>query len=839
MNSHHHQSTGLGSKLTVLWISACFFSQGIAGTFQDQIEPILIEYCYDCHGDGSYEGQVALDEISPAPEDAALWHRVLKNLRANLMPPHVKPRPTAEEFAELEMWIKYSALGIDPKKLDPGPSNPRRLNRFEFRNSIRELMGIEFDTAVEFPPDDSGYGFDHIGSVLSISPMLAEKYFSAARAIVAEAVPLSLRVPAEQVSPGSEFWTADQTANGRRLPFSKSQQVKREFQLKRPGTYEIHFHTEVDGAFNFDPGECRVDFFWNDQTLKTTEHAWRPSDKFHDVFRVEAPEGAHSITIKLESTVPTENQDEQIYFEIHQVRLRGPMEESEWIRPERYDLFYSRDDIPVESAERLNYAKEVIEQFVTRAFRRPPLESTVNRLLQVAVDTFQQPDKSFQDGIAQAMVAALTSPRFLLRIDYPAPSHKETEFPLIDEFSLASRLSYFLWSSMPDAELFSLAARGKLREQLLPQVDRMLADPKAGAFVKNFVGQWLQSRNVESVPINARAVIGRETKEDPKVTQMRTRYFTLVRKPAEERSPAEDRELEELRKEVRKIFRRPRVELNSQLRQAMRRETEESFRYILEADRSILELLDSNYTFLNESLAKHYQIEGVEGSEMRRVVLPENHVRGGILTQGTTLVVTSNPTRTSPVKRGLFILENILATPPPPPPADVPDLEEAEANGEEPTLREALAMHRESPLCRSCHNRMDPLGFSLEHFNAMGMWREQELEQPIDATGKLITGEAFENIAELKLILTTDRREDFYRCLTEKLLTYALARGLEPNDIEVIDRLVDELDRKPDTLRTLIQGIVLSIPFQRMHAPDHHASRELAMKSPTERVNRQ
>jgi hypothetical protein len=372
----------------------------------------------------------------------------------------------------------------------------------------------------------------------------------------------------------------------------------------------------------------------------------------------------------------------------------------------------------------------------------------------------------------------LASPKFLFRVEETVPGRADQPFAPLDDYALASRLSYFLWSSMPDKELFDLAERGELHQNLPQQLERLLRSPRAGALIKNFAGQWLQSRDVEGISLNERAVLRREG--------------------------------------IRR-----RLELDRPLRLAMQRETEMYFGHVIREDRGILELIESDYTFLDENLAGYYGIPDVEGKEMRRVTLPPDSPRGGVLTMGTLLTVTSNPTRTSPVKRGLFILDNILGTPAPPAPPNIPELEEAEKEfkDRQPTIREAMEIHRSNALCRSCHSRMDPLGLALENFNALGLWRETERDQPIDASGQLITGESFRDIREFKKILAVERRLDFYRCLTEKLLTYALGRGLEYYDIHAIDEIVDRLDQAEGRSSALLLGIVESAPFQNRRNP--------------------
>jgi hypothetical protein len=428
------------------------------------------------------------------------------------------------------------------------------------------------------------------------------------------------------------------------------------------------------------------------------------------------------------------------------------------------------------------------------------------------------------------MVAVLSSPRFLFRVEESAPGRGGEPYSPVDEYALASRLSYFLWSTMPDEELLALAARGELRKNLAAQTKRLIDDPRSRAFIDNFTGQWLQARDVEGISIDARLVLARDTGEErqqqKELEQFRARIAELQALQAKQAELAAagaqvqgpplppgfpPRQFNRPRR-----FRQPAVELDGPLRQAMRLEPEMMFADIVHHDRSVAELLDSDSTYLNERLAKHYGVSGVSGNDMRRVTLPKDSPRGGLITMGSVLVVTSNPTRTSPVKRGQFILENILGMPTPPPPADVPALEESEKNvgDHEPTVREALQIHRDQALCRSCHARMDPLGFSLENFNAMGMWREKERGQKIDASGQLITGESFQDVRDLKHILLEKHRTDFYRCLTEKVLTYALGRGLEYYDVETVDRIVDRLEKNDGRFSSLLSGVIESAPFQ-------------------------
>jgi hypothetical protein len=416
-------------------------------------------------------------------------------------------------------------------------------------------------------------------------------------------------------------------------------------------------------------------------------------------------------------------------------------------------------------------------------------------------------------------------------MEQTTPAGSDTFAP-VDEYALASRLSYFLWSSMPDGELSWLAQRGELRKNLDAQVKRMLADARAQAFVSNFVGQWLQARDVEAVPIEARIVLARDAGQEAQLKADELAFARGNRGQANQNRANQDQANPNQQQTIAAGARgargargnrgnraslAPAIELNGPLRQAMRREAEMAFDYVVHEDRPITELIDADYTFLNAPLAKHYGIDGITGNNMRKVELPKDSPRGGVLTEGAFLVVTSNSTRTSPVKRGQFILDNILGAPSPPPPANVPNLEESEKKiaGHEPTVRESLELHRDDALCKSCHGRMDPLGLALENFNAMGMWRDKERNQPIEPSGTLISGEKLSGARDLKQIIVNEKRIDYYRCLTEKLLTYALGRGLEYYDVETVDQIVQKLQDNDGRFSALLTGVIESAPFQK------------------------
>ena len=809
--------------LAALALSALCFNANaadVSAAFRKDIQPLLTEYCSDCHADGAKKGNVAFDELKT--DDALLnhelWLKVLKNVRAGLMPPEKKPKPSADERAKLEQWIKYSAFGIDPKNPDPGRITVRRLNRIEYRNTIRDLMGHDFKVEEELPPDDTGYGFDNIGDVLTISPLLLEKYMQAAEVIVANAVPRVPRVVAEKTIPGTEFRKSEGKVTGERMSFYDEARVNHMFKAELAGNYRVVLEVEVLGQFNFDPGMCQVVFKAGEKELwqKQFEQGLA-GKKFKFEFDDKWEAGEHPLTLELKPLTPVEEKKNSLDLRINTVRVQGPTEEKYWVRPKNFELFFTKDP-PQNADERRVYAREVLSRFTQRAYRRSVDERTIDRLVSIAETAYAQPGKRFEDGIAQAIVPVLASPRFLFRVESAEPGSSKS-FATVDEHALATRLSYFIWSTMPDDELFGLADRRELRKNFGAQVKRMVADKRSEALIQNFVGQWLQTRDVEGIDINSRRVLARDSGEERDFQRLRQRREELDAIPDEQKTPEQKAERQALFNRRGGRNRQPQIELDRDLRRAMREETEMAFAWVVRENRSVLDLIDADYTFLNEKLAKHYALTNLDitGPEMRRVALPASSPRGGVLTHGAALVVTSNPTRTSPVKRGLFILDNILGLPTPPPPPDIPNLEdsEKEMEGRKPTLREVLAVHREKPLCASCHNRMDPLGLALENFNAMGMWREKERNQPIEAGGKLITGEEFHDIREVKRVLATKHRRTYYQCLTEKLLTYALGRGLEHYDVETVDQIVDQLEKDNGRFVTLLTGIVESAPFQK------------------------
>ncbi|HLK59891.1 MAG TPA: DUF1592 domain-containing protein [Chthonomonadaceae bacterium] len=775
--------------------------KGGEAEFRQKIQPLLKKYCYACHSGSVKSGAIAFDTIlsgEAARQDRPLFQKVLKNLRSGIMPPVGMDQPTEAEKRRIAQWIKTRIYGIDPANPDPGRVTTRRLNRVEYRNTIRDLIGVDYDTQTEFPPDDTGHGFDDIGDALTLSPLLMEKYLNAAQAIVAQAVPTSSRVVAETEIPGTNFVregaavAADKAEGFRALSYYEPATVAHTLQIEHPGSYQLILDLSANERYvdnRFDYNRCRLIIRADGQELFRKEYNREGGKLLHYVFDEQWQAGGHTLAFEVQPLTPGVEQIRSLTLRINRVTLKGPFDAKYFVAPRNYRTFFPRP-VPSGGSERRAYARELLGDFARRAFRRPVDDRTLTRLVSLAEGVSAQPGQTFEAGVAQAMVAVLASPRFLFREEGIAAGQDNRPFALIDEYALASRLSYFLWSSMPDDELFRLAGQGQLRKNLAAQVQRMLKDRRSEALIQNFSGQWLQTRDIDKAPINPFAVLSREF--DPA-----SGAGGFNRRPGN----------------------RPRIFFDETLRREMQREADLYFGSVVREDRSVLELIDGNYTFLNERLAQYYGLTdlGVTGNEFRKVVLPEGSPRGGVLTMGSVLVVTSNPTRTSPVKRGLFILDNILGAPAPPPPPNIPPLEAAVVNVKDrkPTLREVLAAHRDKPLCASCHSRLDPPGLALENFNAMGQWRERELGQPIEPGGKLVTGEAFTNIRELKHILVSRHSTEFYRCLTEKLLTYALGRGLEDYDVETVDRIVARLELDQGRFSTLLTGVIESVPFQK------------------------
>jgi hypothetical protein len=745
--------------------------------YKSEIEPLLVEYCFDCHGDGSHKGDFRMDafkDLDTHLGDTKHWIPVWRNLRSQLMPPSDEVQPTIADKKKLLSWIESTVFKLDPENPDPGRVTIRRLNRNEYRYAVYDLLSVEYDTTEAFPPDDTGYGFDNNGDVLSISPLLMEKYITVAE----EIVDLALPADASAQVPRLEFPATDfkhPAVPPTWIPFSQASGFDLKVPVKWAGQYQLTLQYSIQGATEATTEEAILEISANGKPLERTTLGWDQRRSIDLAATTKLGKGENVIRVTLKPAQAPAPGEETLFLSIQRLILLGPLDGSQKEYSKGYRMILVDGPPPEKDRTASNaYARKIMRSFVSRAFRRPIDERDINRLVAIVNETDKLPGKTFQDGIKQAIATCLASPRFLFRVEIqPEPNNPDKIVPL-DEYALAARLSFFLWSSVPDDELLSLAYNKKLRANLRAQVERMLKDPRSERLTENFVGQWLQARDVTTVPISTATILGVENNY-----------------------------------EAAKIF-------DPRLRRDMQAETYALFDFILRNGRPVEELISARYSFLNKRLADFYGVKGVKGEELQPVDLTEHPERGGLLTQGTFLVVTSNPTRTSPVKRGLFVLDNLLGTPPPPPPPNVPELSESEKPGKtgKPTMREMMVIHREDPDCKGCHARMDPIGLGLENFDALGRFRKMENGKPIDTRGELITGEKFSNVAALKDILADKRRQDLYRTVSEKLLTYAIGRGVEYYDSVTINRLVGHLEKHDGKLVELIHAITTSAPFQ-------------------------
>ncbi len=728
-------------------------------SFERTAAPFLAKHCFACHGPKKQNADLTLDrkfDQKSIQEDRAIWENVLEMVRSGEMPPRSKNgvRPEAGEIDPALRAIETALAQFDCSTTrNPGRVTLRRLNREEYNNTIRDLVGIDFKPADDFPNDDIGYGFDNIGDVLSLSPLLLEKYLTAAESIMDKAI-----VVADPLKPSKARLDVryDPRAVEHRAGVGDFLHSRGSFNSEtflEEGDYVVRFQVY---SHQLDDEPVRGAIRFERQVIHEFEVQ---ADRQHPAtievnVRGKGRTGHFGLALLNAYRDPdiTGTNKYRRGIIMRSVSVDGPYNAPPPVLPETHKqiIAHREGQSPRESA------REIVARFATRAFRRPVKAEEVDRLL-VLYDRAEKEGERFENRIRLALQGVLVWPAFLFRVEVDPSAAKPGNAYPVDEYALATRLSYFLWSSMPDEELFTLAGQGKLRENLEAQVKRMLRDPKSAAFVANFSGQWLTTRKL--------AYVMPDPKEFPS--------------------------------------------FDDELRAAMVRETELFFEAILRENRSILDFLDADFSFVNERLAKHYGIAGVSGKEFHRVTLPPN--RGGVLTQASVLTLTSNPTRTSPVKRGKWVLDQILGTPPPPPPPDVPNLdEEKRLSG---SLRKVMEQHRENALCASCHRRMDPIGFAFENYDAIGAWRDKDGSFSIDPSGVLPDGRSFQGPGELKTLLR-GQKEGFRRSLTEKMLTYAIGRGLEYYDRCAVDGILKTLDHDGDRMATLVVEVVKSEPFQ-------------------------
>ena len=768
-----------------------------------QQRALLDQYCVTCHNETLKTADLMLDkmDIGDVSEGAAEWEKVVRKIRTRQMPPPGMPRPGNAAYDSL---AEYLEAELDRSAAtDPNPGRPviRRLNRTEYAYAIRDLIALEVDSDALLPSDESAHGFDNVGDALSVSPLLLERYLAAARKISRLAIGDSTIRPIFETYDVPSYLMQEQRTS-EDLPFGSRGGVAIRHYFPLDGEYTIQIGLQrnardyirglgephqldvrLDGArikmFTVggdNKGQSSGIFSSATQGDPEQEEYERNTAEAGLELRLPVKAGARVLGVTFLEKAPLpegplQPRLTQIEFApfkggipaIGSVTIGGPYNaKGAGDTPSRRKIFICHPSGNSTSMDEAACAKKILSTLARRAYRRPVTGKDVQTLLR-----FYEAGRSesgFVAGIGMALERMLISPEFLFRIERdPEGVAANTTYPVSD-LELASRLSFFLWSSLPDDELLELAERGRLKDPavLEQQVQRMLADGRAKALVSNFAGLWLQVRNLRSVS------------PDPEAFP----YF------------------------------------DEELREAFQQETELFLESMLREDRSVLDLLNADYTFLNERLARHYQIPNVYGSHFRRVTLAgENENRRGLLGQGSILTVTSYANRTSLVLRGKWVLNNILGTPPPPPPPDVPFLKEQSKDGKILSLRERMEQHRTNPSCASCHVVMDPLGFALENFDGIGHWRTDDGDSPVDSSGMLPDGSRFEGPKGLRKVLL-DKEEQFVHTVTEKLLTYALGRGLEYYDAPAIRKIMREAAPNDYRWSALVRGIVRSTAFQ-------------------------
>jgi len=760
---------------------------------------LVDSYCVTCHNQAVVEGRdrpasplagqlravgLALDtlDLADVGTHASEWEKVVRKLRGGVMPPAGRPRPDAETLEAFLGWLEGELDEAWAQAREPGRTATfHRLNRTEYRNAVRDLLAVEIDAVDFFPADDSSFGFDNIGGVLGMSQALLESYLNAARTISRVAV--GSPVPATTADTYEAAQDLPQDVRGEGLPFGTRgglvvehlfpRDAEYDIQIELTGTRRLSVHHDLEVSID----GAAVRRFTVGPAPDGGGNPYAEASKLE--VRVPVSSGPRHVAVAFFKKPAALVEQVREPFSnprvsgntggragaqpfVRSVTIVGPFDATgAGDTPSRARIFACR---PERESEEEACARRILSTLARRAYRRPVAEAELTELLAFYAEGRAVEAGSFDTGIEMGLRRLLISPEFLYRIELDPPGVAPASSYPISDLELASRLSFFLWSSIPDDELLSLAEAGRLRDpaELAQQVRRMVTDPRSISLTTNFAAQWLELRNLE----------------------------TLVR-PGEPYSVAFD----------------------ESLRQSMLRETELFFDGVVRGNHSMVELLTADYTFVNERLADHYGLEGVTGSHFRRVALPPESGRAGILGHGSVLTLTSHAIRTSPVLRGKWILNNLLGTPPPDPPPNVPALDDSRNQAKRPTLRARMEQHRDNPACSACHSMIDPPGFALEHFDAIGRWRDVDVSfNAIDASGVLPDGRTFEGVAELRTALT-DRPQQFVTTVTEKLMTYGLGRGLDYYDMPTLRRIVREAAVDDYRFHTLILGIVTSDPF--------------------------
>ena len=802
--------------LLLLLAAAPVFAQSAAPAASPH-RALLNRYCVSCHNDRSRTAGLSLEKIDmdqvaataragypganrAAAADTETWEKVLRKLRGGDMPPLGAPRPDEPALAALLNHLETSLDGAAAASPNPGRTALRRLNRHEYGNAVRDLLGVEMNPATQLPPDDSRYGFDNNGDVLTLSPVLAERYLAVARHVRRLALGAPEAKPAMEMYDVSKYLMQDDRVD-ESLPFGSRGGAAVRHNFPADGEYEVKVilqrnsrdyirgigtrstldirlegarvgRFEIGGEKHGKSAGIFSTASMGDVQQETYERT--ADDALH--LRFLATAGTHELSVAFlkDAAVPEEPLFPSMTLydyaqykgglpAVWKVSIAGPFS------PKGVSDTASRSALlRCEGTDQAGCARTVLQALARRAFRRPPAPDELDTLMAFYAKGRQSAQgQSHAAGMGDALERLLAGPEFLFRVEgEPAGVRPGTSYR-INDWDLASRLSFFLWASIPDDELLSLAEQNKLHEPAIleQQVSRMLADARSRTLITSFATQWLSLRLLGGVA--------------PDLEQFP--YF------------------------------------DENLRQAFRQETELFLESIFREDRSLLDLLSADYTFVNARLARHYGIPGIYGSHFRRVELQDTP-RGGLLGQGSVLTVTSYSTRTSPVVRGNWILNNLLGAPPPPPPPNVPALRDRNAAGKVLTMRARMEQHRANPVCAGCHKVMDPLGFALENFDGTGRYRTRDANSDIDASGALPDGTQFTGLDGLKKILTEKRRDQFAATVAERMLTYALGRGVEYYDSPAIRSIMREASRDDYRMSALILAIVNSTPFQMRRA---------------------
>jgi mono/diheme cytochrome c family protein len=760
---------GIAILATVLDFSGSVQLQAEGEKPRSGVRQLLEKYCFACHGPKVQKAKLDLSvhrDEEALGRNQGVWLEVISQVRSSAMPPGKAPQPTEAERRKLVAWLDSAMDRIDARlPRNPGRVPIHRLNRTEYNNTIRDLIGLDLRPAdaFSFPADDIAHGFDNVADVLSLSPLLLEKYLDAAEKVLDRAIVTSGPVKLlEKKLEGAGLDGARK--NGTAAELRLESEIGITLDVAAADDYQVRVGARQTGAGD-EPATLVLKINGVDSRV------WYLSPMSDEAVVLQAAVPLRAGTQRLAlrhtwhtATVPKDKKLPDVKVFVESVEISGPLKS---VAHRRIFFIDPPHPVPLPPGGRVaegerQAAVKIVERFAGRAFRRPVENAELERLLGL-YDRGRTSGKSHVESVRLALVAVLIAPQFLFRIETDRGQPDNDGVYRLNDWELASRLSYFLWSSMPDDELFGLARQKRLQDPpvLRQQVKRMLADPKAKALAENFAGQWLGLRKLEGF------------------TPDRTLFPSFT----------------------------------ESLRRAVLAEPLLFFETVMREDRSIQEFIDGDWTIVNEELARHYGLKGITGGHFRRVTHTDRH-RGGILTMPAVLMLTSHPTRTSAVKRGKWLLEEVLGAPPPPPPPNVPELEEPpRGQPAATTLRERLERHRSDPRCFGCHVRMDALGLGMENFDAVGRWREKEGAKRIDASGTLPGGESFAGPAELKKLLA-GRKEDFARTLAEKMFVYALGRGLERFDRREVKAVVDALAKNEWRFSTLVTQIVESYPFR-------------------------